>query len=181
MSPLWASSTCHYFQFYPYWPFKNHPRRTPRSSEPSAKLKSLFSLLLYTLFLSTLRYFIRTFNGSPFPEPHEGLRYTHFLFSFNARFTCWRRLGTSSPSPMLLSLTALLINRHRHHHPHQQDNYHNQCIRCQSSVQPSTQTSTHHVASPDSSYIFLEKGNKTTSKFSESFNRIKVELPPFLS
>ena len=102
MSPLWASSTCHYFQFYPYWPFKNHPRRTPRSSEPSAKLKSLFPLLLYTLFLSTLRYFIRTFNGSPVPEPHEGLRYTHFLLSFNARFTCWRRLGTSSsPSPML--------------------------------------------------------------------------------
>ena len=80
-----------------------------------------------------------------------------------------------------LSLTALLVNRHRHrhHHPHQQDNYHNQCIRCQSSVQPSTQTSTHHVASPDSSYIFIEKGNKTTSKFSESFNRIKVELPTF--
>ena len=77
-SPLWASSTCHYFQFYPYWPFKNHPRRTPRSSEPSAKLKSLLPLLLYTLLLSTLRYFIRTFNGSPFPEPHEGLRYTHF-------------------------------------------------------------------------------------------------------
>ena len=78
-----------------------------------------------------------------------------------------------------LSLTALLINRHRHHHPHQQDNYHNQCTRCQSSVQPSTQTSTHDVASPDSSYIFLEKGNKTTSKFSESFNRIKIELPFF--
>ena len=102
MSPLWASSTCHYFQFYPYWPFKNHPRRTPRSSEPSAKLKSLFPLLLYTLFLFTLRYFLRTFNGSPFPEPHEGLRYTHFLLSFNARFTCWRRSDTSSsPSPML--------------------------------------------------------------------------------
>ena len=78
-----------------------------------------------------------------------------------------------------LPLTALLLNRH--HHPHQQDNYHNQCIRCQSSVQPSTQASTHDVASPDSSYIFLEKGNKTTSKFSERFNRMKQmqELPPF--
>ena len=28
--------------------------------------------------------------------------------------------------------------------------------------------------------MFLEKGNETTSKFTESFNRIKVELPPFL-
>ena len=72
-----------------------------------------------------------------------------------------------------------LLNRHRHHHPHQQDNYHNQCIRCQSSVQLSTQPSPLDVASPDSSYTFLEKGNKTTSKFSESFNRIMMELPLF--
>ena len=78
-----------------------------------------------------------------------------------------------------LPLTALLINRHRHHHPHQQDNYHNQCTRCQSSVQLSTQPSPLDVASPDSSYIFLEKGNMTTSKFSESFNRINVQLPRF--
>ena len=28
--------------------------------------------------------------------------------------------------------------------------------------------------------MFLEKGNKSTSKFTEGFNRIKVELPPFL-
>ena len=51
----------------------------------------------------------------------------------------------------------------------------------QSFVQPSAQPSTHDVASRDSSHIFLEKGNKTTSKFNASFNRIKVELPPFLS
>ena len=48
-----------------------------------------------------------------------------------------------------------------------------------SSVQLSTQPSPLDVASPDSSYIFLEKGNKTTSKFRESFNIIKVELPLF--
>ena len=36
-----ASSECHYFQFYPYWSFKNPPRRTPRLTELSAKLKSL--------------------------------------------------------------------------------------------------------------------------------------------
>ena len=65
MSPLWASSTCHYFQFYPYWPFKNHPGRTPRPSEPSAKLKSLFPLLLYTLFLSTPRSEHLTGHPSP--------------------------------------------------------------------------------------------------------------------
>ena len=39
--------------------------------------------------------------------------------------------------------------------------------------------STHDVASPVSSYIFLEKGNKTASKFRESFNIIKVESPLF--
>ena len=48
-----------------------------------------------------------------------------------------------------------------------------------SSVQLSTQPSPLAVASPDSSYIFLEKGNKTTSTFRESFNIIKVELPLF--
>ena len=48
-----------------------------------------------------------------------------------------------------------------------------------SSVQLSTQLSPLDVASPDSSYIFLEKGNKTTSKFRKSFNIIKVELPLF--
>ena len=80
-----------------------------------------------------------------------------------------------------LPLTALLLNRHRHHQPHQQDNYHNQCNKCQSFVQPSAQPSTHDVASPVGSYILLEKGNKTTSKFSENFNRMKqvLELPPF--
>ena len=60
-------------------------------------------------------------------------------------------------------------------------NHHNQCIRCQSFVQ----SSTHDVASQDSSYIFPEKGNKTTKqqqqKNSEGFNTIKVELPPFFS
>ena len=58
-------------------------------------------------------------------------------------------------------------------------NHHNQWNKCQSFVQPSAHPSTHDDASPVSSYIFLEKGNKTTSKFSESFNRIKVKLPPF--
>ena len=48
-----------------------------------------------------------------------------------------------------------------------------------SSVQLSTQPSPLDVASPDSSYIFLEKGNKTTSTFRESFNIVKVELPLF--
>ena len=54
-------------------------------------------------------------------------------------------------------------------------NHHNQCIRCQSFVQPST----HDIASPVSSYIFLEKGKKTTRKFRKSFNRIKVVSPLF--
>ena len=79
-----------------------------------------------------------------------------------------------------LQSTALL-SRHRHHHPHQQDNHHNQCNKCQSFVQPSAHASTHDDASPVSSYIFLEKGNKTTSKFNASFNRRKVELPLFFS
>ena len=77
MRPSFASSASHYFQFYPCWPFKNPPRRTPRPSELPGKLKSPLPLLLYcnyrswawqfyTLFLSTLPYL--SFNRPPYPE-----------------------------------------------------------------------------------------------------------------
>ena len=192
MSPLWASSTCHYFQFYPYWPFKNHPRRTPRPSEPSAKLKSLFPLLLYyyrswagqfyILFLPTRWNSIQSFNGSPFPEPHEGLRIHTFLVKFQCTFHLLKKVRY-----IIIIITVVVC--HRQHFLiaiviiipiNKIINHHNQCNKCQSFVQPSAQPSTHDDTSRDSSHTFLEKGNKTTSKFNESFNRIKVELPPFL-
>ena len=43
--------------------------------------------------------------------------------------------------------------------------------------QVKVQPSTHDVASPDTSYIFLQKGNANTRKFSKRFNKTKVELP----
>ena len=43
--------------------------------------------------------------------------------------------------------------------------------------QVKVQPSTYDVASPDSSYIFLQKGNTNTRKFSKRFNKTKVELP----
>ena len=87
-SPSCASSACHYIQYYPYWPFKNSPRRTPRQSKLSAKLKCLFPLLLYycssraawTILYSISLHppILNSLNGLSFPEPQEGLRYTHF-------------------------------------------------------------------------------------------------------
>ena len=94
MSPSYASFACYYIQFYPYWSFKNPPRRTPRpsklSSKLSAKLKSFLPLLLhcYTcrsraawaiLYSISLHPPIRnSLNGLSFPKPPDGLRYTHF-------------------------------------------------------------------------------------------------------
>ena len=43
--------------------------------------------------------------------------------------------------------------------------------------QVKAQPSTGDVALPDSSYIFLQKGNTNTRKFSKSFNKTTVELP----
>ena len=52
MSPSCASFACHYIQFYPYWPFKNPPRRTPRPSKPFGKNSSPYSLLLLYYYRS---------------------------------------------------------------------------------------------------------------------------------
>ena len=47
MSPSCASFVSYYFQFYPYWPLVNPPRRGPsRPSKLSGKPKSLLTLLL---------------------------------------------------------------------------------------------------------------------------------------
>ena len=90
MSPSYVSFACYYIQFYPYWPFKNPPRRTPRPSKLSAKLKSFFPLLLYyytcrswatwaILYSISLHPpILNSLNELSFPKPHEGLRYTHF-------------------------------------------------------------------------------------------------------
>ena len=175
MRPTYVSFACYYIQFYPYWPFKNPPRRTPRPSKLSSKLKSFFPLLLYyytcrswavwaILYPISLHPpILNLLNGLSFPEPHEDPRYTHFLLYFNARFTCWRRLDRS------FTTTAVLVCNWQHLLVitiviiipiNKMINHHNHCIRCQSFVQ----SSTHDVASQDSSYIFLEKGNKTTKK-----------------
>ena len=45
--PSGASFACHYFKFYPYWPFVKPPRRTTRPSKLPRKLKSLLPLLLF--------------------------------------------------------------------------------------------------------------------------------------
>ena len=43
---------------------------------PPPYLKVLIQHWFYTLFLSTIPYL--SFNGPSYPEPHKGLRYTHF-------------------------------------------------------------------------------------------------------
>ena len=91
MSPSCASFACHYIQFYPYWPFKNAPRRTPRPSKLSAKTQVPIpfcyciiighELRAWTILYSiSLQYppILNSLDGLSFPEPHEGLRYTHF-------------------------------------------------------------------------------------------------------
>ena len=60
MSPSCASFVSYYFQFYPYWPLVNPPRRGPsRPSKLSGKPKSLLTLLLsyFGLQLVNLLYF----------------------------------------------------------------------------------------------------------------------------
>ena len=65
---------------------------------PPPYLKVWIQHWFYTLFLSTIPYL--SFNGPSYPEPHKGLRYTHFWLYFNAHITCWRRLDTSSSLPL---------------------------------------------------------------------------------
>ena len=76
-SPSCASFVSYYFQFYPYWPFVNPPRRTPRPSELSRKPKSLLTLLLgyFGIELVNLLYFYppshayRFTGNQPTPKP----------------------------------------------------------------------------------------------------------------
>ena len=67
MSPSCASFVCYYFQFYPYWPFVNPPRRPSRPSKLSGKPKYLLTLLLcyFGLQLVNLLYF--------YPPSHSNL------------------------------------------------------------------------------------------------------------
>ena len=62
-----ASFVCYYFQFYPYWPFVNPPRRPSRPSKLSGKPKYLLTLLLcyFGLQLVNLLYF--------YPPSHSNL------------------------------------------------------------------------------------------------------------
>ena len=79
-SPSCASFVSYYFQFYPYWPFVNPTRRTPRPSKPSGKPKSLLTLLLgyFGLALVNLLYFYPpshpyrfTGNQQPLNQPRS--------------------------------------------------------------------------------------------------------------
>ena len=185
MSPSCASFACHYIQFYPYWPFKNPPRKTPRPSKLSAKLKSLFPLLLYyyrswaswtILYSISLQYppilnslkagypssnlmrVCDTHNSSYISIHVSPLKKVRYIIITTAVRVCnWQHF-------LLITIVIIiLINKIINHH--------NQCIF----VQPST----HGVASKDSSYIFLEKGNKTTSKFSQSWTEERWNYPLF--
>ena len=68
---------CYYFQFYPYRPFVNPPRRPSRPSKLSGKPKSLLTLLLcyFGLQLVNLLYFYppshpyRFTGNHPTPKP----------------------------------------------------------------------------------------------------------------
>ena len=75
MRPSCASSACHYFQFYPYWPFENPPRRTPRPSELPGKLKSPCLCCCIVIIGLELDNFIlcfsppsHTYHGHPIPS-----------------------------------------------------------------------------------------------------------------
>ena len=107
---LQMSPSCHYFQFYPHWPFKNPPTRTPRPFELSAKLKT-HCLCYYIIIKSWAGQFNFTLYFSPanpiliygpsFPEPLEVYDTHTFLVKFQCTFH---------------------LNRSSSHHPRQQDN-----------------------------------------------------------
>ena len=77
---LQLSPSCHYFQFYPHWPFKNLPRRTPRPFELTATLKT-HCLCCFIIMRSWAGQFNFTLYfpppspiliyGPSFPEPLE--------------------------------------------------------------------------------------------------------------
>ena len=166
-SPSCASSARYCIQFYSYCLLKI-PREEHQDHPNIGKTRVLFPLLLYyyrswaawaiLYSISVHAVILNSLNGLYFPEPYEGLRY---IITTVVLVCNWQHFLLI---PIVINIPINKIINH-----------HNQCIRCQSFVQPST----HYVAAQDSSNIFLEKGNKTTSKKRESLNRIKVKLPPF--
>ena len=118
-SVLQMNPSCHYFQFYPHWPFKNPPRRTPRPFELSAELKthclccyiiisSSWAGQFYTLFFSTLPYL--SFTGHPSPSLLRSVIHT-FLVKFQCTFHL-KKSGTSGHQVIIpINKIIIIINR----------------------------------------------------------------------
>ena len=197
----WVYQVCYYFQFYLYSHFVNPLRRAPRPSELSEKPKSPnFSVVLFWSWASQFALVLPTLPSLSFytessnPETNQvprGLSYS----------STKRTLGTTLPEAsrgsaihiFLVKVSiyvspaeeghwiGFIINttvvRCRWHHHYfvvviVTKQHNNSCYVNHNS------SPTRDRASPDNSFISLEKGDKATS---EGSDRIKIELPLFFS
>ena len=182
MSLSCASFVCYYFQFYPYWPFVNPPRRPSRPSKLSGKPKSLLTLLLWYFGLQLVNwlYFYppshpyRFTGNQPTPKPTGPspthlprgfwerrcpmlpgvLQRTYFSLKFQFTFHLLKKVIelASSSTPLLSAAADIIITLSSSSSPSNIINTTGCHVNHNSSP-------TRDSALPDSSFISLGKGD----------------------